>query len=98
MKVDPEGASTSEVPQAGSIDALQVRMFRISDLNLGTPGCQAQALQDFLQDATSNTLYLVGDLIDGGQLRRRRDFRPPGPWGPQNRSGTNIPAGTGWRT
>jgi UDP-2,3-diacylglucosamine pyrophosphatase LpxH len=37
---------------------------------LGTPGCQAQALLDFLRDVRCDTLYLVGDIIDGWQLRR----------------------------
>jgi UDP-2,3-diacylglucosamine pyrophosphatase LpxH len=38
---------------------------------LGTPGCQAEALLEFLRTHTSDTLYLVGDIIDGWQLRRR---------------------------
>lgn len=50
------------------------RRFRsvfISDLHLGTPGCQAKALLAFLKAYPSDTLYLVGDIIDGWQLRRR---------------------------
>ena len=49
---------------------LQVRTVWISDLHLGTPGCQALALLDFLRDTECQTLYLVGDIIDGWQLRR----------------------------
>jgi UDP-2,3-diacylglucosamine pyrophosphatase LpxH len=49
---------------------LQVRTVWISDLHLGTPGCQAEALLDFLRDVECETLYLVGDIIDGWQLRR----------------------------
>ena len=49
---------------------LQVRTVFISDLHLGTPGCQALALLDFLRDVECDTLYLVGDIIDGWQLRR----------------------------
>lgn len=43
----------------------------ISDLHLGTPGCQATALLDFLKSHPSDYLYLVGDIVDGWQLRRR---------------------------
>ena len=50
---------------------LQVRTVWISDLHLGTPGCQAEALLDFLRDVECDTLYLVGDIIDGWQLRRQ---------------------------
>jgi UDP-2,3-diacylglucosamine pyrophosphatase LpxH len=51
--------------------ALRVRTVWISDLHLGTPGCQAEALLDFLRDVECDTLYLVGDIIDGWQLRRQ---------------------------
>ena len=47
------------------------RAIFISDLHLGTPGCQALALLDFLKTHPSDTLYLVGDIIDGWQLRRK---------------------------
>ncbi len=47
------------------------RTIFISDLHLGTPGCQATALLDFLKAHPSDTLYLVGDIIDGWQLRRK---------------------------
>jgi UDP-2,3-diacylglucosamine pyrophosphatase LpxH len=47
------------------------RAIFISDLHLGTPGCQAAALLDFLKTHPSDTLYLVGDIIDGWQLRRK---------------------------
>jgi len=50
------------------------RRFRaifISDCHLGTPGCQAAALIEFLRCTESDYLYLVGDIIDGWQLRRR---------------------------
>ena len=51
----------------------QIRRYRsvwISDLHLGTPGCQAHALLDFLKHVESDHLFLVGDIIDGWQLRR----------------------------
>jgi UDP-2,3-diacylglucosamine pyrophosphatase LpxH len=49
---------------------LHVRTAWISDLHLGTPGCQAVKLLEFLRALECDTLYLVGDIIDGWQLRR----------------------------
>ena len=42
----------------------------ISDSHLGTPGCKAAFLLDFLKNTESEKLYLVGDIIDGWALRR----------------------------
>ena len=50
---------------------LRFRTLWISDLHLGTPGCQATALLDFLKRTECDTLFLVGDIIDGWQLRRQ---------------------------
>ena len=52
-------------------DRLRVRTVWISDLHLGTPGCQALALLEFLRRVECDTLFLVGDIIDGWQLRRQ---------------------------
>ena len=49
---------------------MRVRTVWISDLHLGTPGCQAVALLDFLKQVDCEELFLVGDIIDGWQLRR----------------------------
>ena len=46
------------------------RSIWISDIHLGTPGCQADYLLDFLRHSESDHLYLVGDIIDGWQLKR----------------------------
>jgi len=46
------------------------RTVWISDLHLGTPGCQAVALLEFLREVECEQLFLVGDIIDGWQLRR----------------------------
>jgi UDP-2,3-diacylglucosamine pyrophosphatase LpxH len=51
--------------------ALRFRSIFISDLHLGTPGCQANHLLEFLRHTDSNYLYLVGDIVDGWQLKRR---------------------------
>ena len=50
------------------------RRFRtiwISDVHLGTRGCNAGMLIDFLDRVDSDTLYLVGDIIDGWRLKKR---------------------------
>jgi UDP-2,3-diacylglucosamine pyrophosphatase LpxH len=48
----------------------RLRTVWISDLHLGTPGCQAGPLLDFLRAVECETLFLVGDIVDGWQLRR----------------------------
>jgi UDP-2,3-diacylglucosamine pyrophosphatase LpxH len=60
----------ADEPAAGSGRTTYRAVF-ISDLHLGTPGCQAGPLLDFLKSHSSQTLYLVGDIVDGWQLRRR---------------------------
>jgi UDP-2,3-diacylglucosamine pyrophosphatase LpxH len=50
---------------------MKFRTIWISDIHLGTTGCQAARLLEFLQATESETLYLVGDIIDGWQLKRR---------------------------
>ena len=47
------------------------RAIFVSDIHLGTAGCQAKALLGFLKAHPSDSLYLVGDIVDGWQLRRR---------------------------
>ena len=42
----------------------------MSDVHLGTAGCKAEFLLDFLRFNESWNLYLVGDIIDGWQLRK----------------------------
>ncbi|MBF0095325.1 MAG: UDP-2,3-diacylglucosamine diphosphatase [Alphaproteobacteria bacterium] len=46
------------------------RTIWISDVHLGTRGCKADLLLDFLRYADCETLYLVGDIVDGWRLRR----------------------------
>ena len=50
---------------------LRFRTIWISDIHLGTRGCQAEKLLDFLRYTESEYLYLVGDIVDGWHLRRR---------------------------
>ncbi len=46
------------------------RTLFISDTHLGTPGCKADLLLDFLRHNEAETVYLVGDIIDGWRLKR----------------------------
>src|ERR1700719_2517525 len=46
------------------------RTIWISDIHLGTRGCKAEFLLDFLRYTESQYLYLVGDIVDGWRLRR----------------------------
>jgi UDP-2,3-diacylglucosamine pyrophosphatase LpxH len=51
---------------------LPIRNYRavfISDIHLGTKGCQAELLLDFIRHIECETLYLVGDIVDGWKLR-----------------------------
>jgi UDP-2,3-diacylglucosamine pyrophosphatase LpxH len=55
-------------------DSRPVRHHRtifISDTHLGTKGCKAEMLADFLAHNECQTLFLVGDIVDGWRLQRR---------------------------
>lgn len=59
-------------PQSYQVDGPK-RSYRtvfISDVHLGTPGCSAAQLVDFLHSIECETLYLVGDIVDGWQIRK----------------------------
>ena len=46
------------------------RTIWISDIHLGTRGCNAVMLLDFLRSVECDVLYLVGDILDGWRLRK----------------------------
>jgi UDP-2,3-diacylglucosamine pyrophosphatase LpxH len=48
----------------------QVRAIFLSDIHLGTRGCQAERLLDFLRHHDSEYLYLVGDIVDFWAMKR----------------------------
>jgi UDP-2,3-diacylglucosamine pyrophosphatase LpxH len=50
---------------------LRFRTIWISDVHLGASACRANHLLDFLRLTQSDQLYLVGNIVDGPQLRRR---------------------------
>ena len=47
----------------------RVRALFLSDIHLGTRGCQADKLLDFMRHYEADTIYLVGDIVDGWQLK-----------------------------
>lgn len=62
-----DDAPTGEAPES---EPRRYRTIWISDIHLGTRGCKADFLLDFLRHTESDTLYLVGDIIDAWQLRK----------------------------
>ena len=51
------------------IGTRRYRALFLSDVHLGTKGCQADKLLDFLRFHDADVIYLVGDMVDGWQLR-----------------------------
>lgn len=49
---------------------VRYRTIWISDVHLGTRGCKAHYLLEFLRQTESQSLYLVGDIIDGWRMKR----------------------------
>ena len=45
------------------------RSVFISDVHLGTRGCQAELLLDFLRQMTCEQMYLIGDIVDGWRMK-----------------------------
>jgi len=67
MSLRPGAAMHSEELELGD---KHFRSIWISDVHLGTAGCRADHLLDFLRHHESDFLYLVGDIVDGWQLRK----------------------------
>jgi UDP-2,3-diacylglucosamine pyrophosphatase LpxH len=62
-----------DVDDGGEIAASARTRYRtifVSDSHLGTAGANATLLLDFLKRHECETLYLVGDIVDGWQLRK----------------------------
>jgi len=58
------------IPTLRHAPATAYRSVFISDTHLGTRGCRADFLADFLKSVSCENLFLVGDIIDGWRLRR----------------------------
>ena len=54
----------------GDMTPTAYRSVFISDTHLGTRGCRAEFLADFLKSMSCENLFLVGDIIDGWRLKR----------------------------
>jgi len=63
-RAEPEGPEAEHARR-------RYRTVWISDVHLGTRGCNADLLIDFLDHVDSDTMYLVGDMIDGWWLKKR---------------------------
>lgn len=56
--------------QVTSTGTRRYRTVFLSDVHLGTRGCRADFLLDFLRRTECERLYLVGDIVDGWRLRK----------------------------
>ena len=64
------------VPERTLGERRKFRTIWISDIHLGTKGCNAAMLIDFLDHTDSETMYLVGDIIDGWRLKKKFYWPP----------------------
>jgi len=56
---------------------MKVRSIFLSDIHLGTRGCQAERLLGFLREFESDHLFLVGDIIDFWAMGRSIQWSRP---------------------
>jgi hypothetical protein len=64
-------ASRPSIPEKSVTERRRYRTIWISDVHLGTRGCNAEMLIDFLDHVDSDTMYLVGDIIDAWRLKKK---------------------------
>lgn len=57
--------------QVSQKEKLKVRSVWISDIHLGFRGCSADFLLDFLHKVDCDYLYLVGDIIDVWEMKKK---------------------------
>jgi UDP-2,3-diacylglucosamine pyrophosphatase LpxH len=72
-RTQPAGGMLEAHPELQLQHREQPQRYRtlfLSDIHLGAKACQAQALLDFLRDHDADTIFLVGDIIDGWALRK----------------------------
>ena len=70
---DHRAGSDPDAPSAGRggpEGQFRYRAIWVSDIHLGTRGCKAEYLIDFMRQTDSDYLYLVGDIIDGWRLKK----------------------------
>ena len=56
--------------------AMKVRSNFLSDIHLGTRGCQADSLLTFLREYEADHLFLLGDIIDFWSMNRSIHWTP----------------------
>jgi len=56
----------------GQSSIKKYRSIFISDVHLGTKDCKAEFLNNFLKHNDCETLYLIGDIIDGWKIQRNK--------------------------
>ncbi len=56
--------------------AMKVRSIFLSDIHLGTRGCQADSLLTFLREYEAEHLFLLGDIIDFWAMNRAIHWTP----------------------
>ncbi|GMM91774.1 UDP-2,3-diacylglucosamine diphosphatase [Qipengyuania sp. MTN3-11] len=66
----------ASIPERTIGERRRFRTIWISDVHLGTKGCNSQLLIDFLDHTDSETMYLVGDIIDGWRLKKKFYWPP----------------------
>lgn len=71
VKALQDDVDNASEPQKSSRPLSTYRTIFISDTHLGTSGAKHVELLDFLKHTRSDTLYLVGDIIDGWRLKRK---------------------------
>ena len=64
------------IPEPSPHGRRRFRTIWISDVHLGTRGCNAELLVDFLDNVDSEVMYLVGDIIDGWRLKKKFYWPP----------------------
>lgn len=64
-------AQTRPIIPERIVERRRYRTIWISDVHLGTRGCNAELLIDFLDHVDSETMFLVGDMVDGWRLKKR---------------------------
>ncbi len=84
--IPQDGATAETLRAAAHIDAPQAggegepelkwRTLWLSDIHLGTRDCKAPQLLEFLRHCSADTIYLVGDIIDGWQLKKKGIYWP----------------------
>ncbi|MEM8766059.1 MAG: UDP-2,3-diacylglucosamine diphosphatase [Pseudomonadota bacterium] len=65
--------NTRSIPEP---DKTHYRTIFLSDIHLGTKGCQADRLASFLKQHSCDQLYLVGDIIDGWRMKSSGIYWP----------------------